>query len=103
MFSRLKKDIEEGVEKVKWFSSLLSERVRVEIVVFKLLYKSEELKRRRGDLLKQIGEEVYQLRNKDKNVYAQKEVAAAIKELELLEPEIRETTERASEISKIVT
>lgn len=102
MYSRIKKDIETGIGKVKWFSSLLSERVRIEIAVFKLLYKSEELKRKREELLKQIGERVYELRGRDKNVYAQREVVEAIKELERLEPEITETVEKASEISKTV-
>ena len=52
--------------------------------------------------MKKIGEEVYEMRGKEKNIYANQEVMNAIKELETLEPEIRETIERASEISKIV-
>lgn len=101
MFSRIKKDLEGGIEKIRWFASLLSERTRVEIMVFKLLYRSEELKNKRDELLKKIGEEVYELKGKDKNIYANKEVADAIKELETIEPEIKETLEKASEISKI--
>ncbi len=102
MFSRIKKDFDEGIEKIKWFASLLSERLRIEITVFKLLYRSEELKKRRNELMKKIGEEVYAMRGKEKNIYANKEVMNTIKELESLEPEIKETVERASEISKIV-
>ncbi len=102
MYSRIKKDFDEAIEKIKWLASLLSERVRVEIMVFKLLYKSEEFKKRKDELLKKIGEEVYELRGKEKNIYANKEVDEAIKELDKLEPEIKETIERASEISKIV-
>ncbi|MBA4348694.1 MAG: hypothetical protein C0415_01710 [Thermodesulfovibrio sp.] len=101
MFSRIKKDMEGGIEKIRWFASLLSERTRVEIMVFKLLYRSEELKNKRDELLRKIGEEVYELKGKDKNIYANKEVADAIKELETIEPEIKETLEKASEISKI--
>ncbi len=103
MLSRVKKDLDSGIEKLKWFSSLMSERVRIEITIFKLLYKSEEMKKQRDKLLRQIGEEVYEMRGKDKNVYANKEVAHAIKELEALEPEIKETAEKASEISKLVS
>ncbi len=101
MFSRIKKDVEEGVSKVRWFASLLSERLRIEINIFRLLYKSEELKKKKDELLKTIGEEVYELRGKDRNVYAQKEIAEALNELERLEPEIRDTVEKASEISRI--
>ncbi|BCB96891.1 hypothetical protein JZK55_18130 [Dissulfurispira thermophila] len=102
MFNRVKKDFDEAIEKIKWFASLLSERIRVEITVFKLLYKSEELKKRRDELMRKIGEEVYAMRGKDKNIYANKEVIVAIKELETLQPEIQETIEKASEISRIV-
>ncbi|MEW6117358.1 MAG: hypothetical protein AB1553_10715 [Nitrospirota bacterium] len=102
MLSKVKKDFDDGIGKIKWFASLLSERVRIEITIFKLLYKSEELKKRRDELLKQIGEEVYALRGKDKNVYTNKEVAEAIRNLEMLEPEIDATMEQASEISKLV-
>ncbi len=102
MFNSLKKDFEVGIERIKWFASLLSERIRVEITVFKLLYKSEELKKRREELLKKIGEEAYETRGKGKNLYANREVAEAIRELEALDPEIKETIEKVSDISKIV-
>ncbi|MEW5746563.1 MAG: hypothetical protein AB1805_14120 [Nitrospirota bacterium] len=103
MLSRIKKDFDEGVRKVRWFASLLSERLRIEIAIFKLLYKAEELKKRRDELLKQIGEEVYAMRGKDKNVYANAGVMSAVKELEQLEPEIQETIDRTAEISRLTS
>ncbi|TAN43435.1 MAG: hypothetical protein EPN22_10200 [Nitrospirae bacterium] len=103
MFSQVKKDLEQGVEKLKWFSSLLSERVRIELEVFKLLYKSEEMKKQKDDLLKSIGEEVYEHRGQNRNIYARSEIIAAIKEIEKLEPEIKESLEKASAISKIIS
>lgn len=102
MFSRIIKDLENGINKLRWFSSLLSERVRIEVAVFKLLYKSEELKKQKDELLRRIGEEVYAMRGKDKNIYANRDIAEAIKELEGLGPEIQENLERASEISRII-
>src|SRR5208282_3206219 len=101
MLSRIKKDFESSIKKVKWFATLLSERVRIEITIFKLLYKSEELKKKRDELLRQIGEEVYEMKDRGKNVFNNKEVLAAIKSLESIEPEIRETLEKASDFSKL--
>ena len=101
MIGRVKKDFESGIKKVKWFATLLSERVRIEITIFKLLYKSEELKKKRDELLMRMGEEVYEMRDKGKNVYSNKEVISAIKSLESIEPEIRETLEKASDFSKL--
>ena len=101
MLGKVKKDFESGIKKVKWFATLLSERVRIEITIFKLLYKSEELKKKRDELLRQIGEEVYEMKDRGKNVFNNKEVLAAIKSLESIEPEIRETLEKASDLSKL--
>lgn len=88
---------------MKWFSTLLSERVRIEITIFKLLYKSEELKKKKDDLFRNIGEEVYRMRGKEKNVYSNNEVISAIKSLEAIEPEIKETQDKVADISKIIT
>ncbi len=101
MLSKVKTDIEGGISKIKWFSSLLSERLQIEITTFKLLYKSEELKKQRDELLKVIGQEVYEMRGKDKNIYASNAVVSALKELEQLDPEIKETLEKVAEIGKI--
>ncbi len=101
MIRRVKKDFESGIKKVKWFATLLSERVRIEITIFKLLYKSEELKKKRDELLRQIGEEVFEMRDKGKNIYSSKEVLASIKSLESIGPEIRDTLEKASDLSKL--
>ncbi|MBF0329258.1 MAG: hypothetical protein HQL10_08865 [Nitrospirae bacterium] len=103
MFAQVKKDLEQGVEKIKWFSSLLSDRVRIELEVFKLLYKSEEMKKQKEDLLKTIGEEVYEHRGQNRNIYARSEIITAIKKLEELEPEIKENLEKASAISRIIS
>lgn len=101
MYTRIKNDLEEGIGKIKWFAGLLSERVRIELTVFRLLYKSEELKKKRDALLRKIGDEVYQMRSTEKNVYLNAEIVEAIKEIDALEPEIKETVEKASEISRI--
>ncbi len=101
MLSKVREDFENGVKKVKWFAELLSERLRIEITIFKLLYRSEELKEKRDKLLRRIGEEVYEMRGRDKNVYANEEVTAAIKSLESLEPEIKETLEKVADLNKL--
>ncbi len=102
MYNRIKGDIEGAIGKIKWFSTLLSERTRIEIEVFKLLYRSEELKKRREELMRRLGEHVYKMRDKNRNIYSDMEIKEIINELESIEPEIKETVDKASEISKIV-
>ena len=66
MYASIKNDLEQGLNKIKWFAGLLSERVGIELTVFKLLYQSEELRKKRDFLLKKIGEEVYHMNKTEK-------------------------------------
>lgn len=100
MLSKLKNDLENAIGKIKWFATLLSERINIEMMVFKLLYKSENLKKRKEELFRQIGEEIYKMKDKEKIIH-NKNIMDAIKELDNLELQIKESIEKASEISKV--
>jgi hypothetical protein len=102
-FSNIQKDLDAGIEKIRWFARLLSERVRIELTVFQLLYRSEDLKKQRDEQLRKIGERVYDLREGEKDLRIDSEVRDVMKEIETLETQIRETIEKASEISRIVS
>jgi hypothetical protein len=101
MYTRIKNDFDAGVSKIKWFAQLLSERVRIEMAVFRLSYKSEELKRKRDTLMRSIGEEVYIMRKSEKGIHANRQILDALAEIEALEPRIKETDDSLSEISRI--
>ncbi len=103
MYARIKKDLDEGLGKVKWFAGLLSERVRIELTVFRLLYKSEELKKKRDALLRKIGEEIYLMHKSDRSFQPSKEILDTINEIDALEPQIKETVDKASEISRMTS
>jgi hypothetical protein len=102
MWKKVKDGLDSGVEKVKWFSTLLNERVRVEISLFSLLHQSSELEKKRAGLLRTIGEKVFELRNStEKQVLGDPVVKQAMTDLETLDAEIDELRKRASEIEKI--
>jgi hypothetical protein len=101
MYSRIKNDIDEGIDKIKWFARLLSERIRIEMVIFRLSYQSEELKKKRDSLLKNIGEEVYLMRKNEKGIHANGRILDALGKIEALDPEIKETNDRISEINRV--
>jgi len=103
MFTRLKNDLDEVFNKIKWFASLLSERVRIELTVFRLLYRSEELKKKRDVLLKKIGEEVYHMYHTEKGLHPGTEMLDIIKQIEAMEPQIKEAIDKASEISRMTS
>ena len=100
MYARIKNDFEDGVGKIKWFARLFSERVKIELAVFRLTCQSEELKKKRNLLLMKIGEEVYLMRKSEKGIHANRVITDALKEIEGLDPKIKETDEKVSEISR---
>jgi hypothetical protein len=102
MWKRIKGNFDSGVEKVKWFSSLMNERVKVELSLFKLLSQSAEMEKKRAALMKTIGERVFELRHgAEKQVLRDPLILDAMHNLEQLDAEIEDVRKRASEIEKI--
>jgi len=102
MWTRVKDNLDSGIEKVKWFSSLLNERLKIEISLFKLLYQSAEMEKKRAALMKTIGERVFKLKNgPEKQALRDPVILEALKSLEELNAEIEDVRKKASEIEKI--
>lgn len=101
MLIGLKKSLDEGIGKVRWASSLLTERLKVEMAVIKLLRESDGLEKRRSELIADIGERVFELRDrKEIDILKDPKIMAALKELKPLDDELHELREKASEIGK---
>ncbi len=102
LVEKLKKSYEAGVEKVKWFASIFSERLKVEAAVIKLLKESGKVEKQRDLLVKSIGERVFELRGRaDVDVFTDTGIRQALDELEKLDAEMRELKSRASEIGRV--
>ncbi len=102
MLKRLKENFEGGVEKIKWFSSLLSERLKIEISLMRLLYQSEQMEKKRDELLKKIGERVYELReHAEAHILKDSVVAETLSEIGKINEELESTRKKTSEISKL--
>jgi len=102
MLKRLKENFEGGVEKIKWFSSLLSERLKIEISLIRLLYQTEQLGGKRDELLKKIGQRTYDLREQaEAHILKDSAVAEMLSEIGKINEEIESTRKKASEISKL--
>ncbi len=100
MWRKLKENFDRGIEKIKWFSILLSDRVKIEYSVMKLLYQSEQMKKRRDELMKTIGQRIYELKgHPDRYILKDRVIADALSELEGINSEIESTKKKASEIS----
>ncbi len=91
-----------GLERVKWFSVLISERLHVEFALIKILSDIEELKRKKGELAKGIGERVIELRDtSDYDLFSDAGIKRLLKEIETLEEEMNALKSKAGELSKV--
>jgi hypothetical protein len=100
MFRRLKSNFDSGVEKIKWFSSLFSDRLKIEFSVVKLLHHSVQLEQKRNDLMRMIGQRVYELKEQsDRQVMKDRIILETFSEIERINSEIESTKKKASEIS----
>lgn len=102
MLKRLKENFMSGIEKIKWFSSLLSERIKIEYSVIRLLQQSAELEKKKDELMKKIGNRIYELKGYS-NIHILKDsvISDALSEIERIDKEIESNKKRASEISNI--
>ncbi len=104
MWDRVKNNFDSGLKKIKWFSSLFSERVKIEISVMKLLYQSEQMKEKRDEMLKAVGMRVYDMKeHPEKSVIKDRAISDTLGEIEKINNEIEITKKKASEISSIET
>ena len=101
MLKRIKDSFDRGVERIKWFSSLLSDRVKVEVSVVKLLYQSDQMEKRKEYVLGTIGRRVHELKDyPDRQILKDTIIADALAEIEQITSEIEQTRKKAAEISK---
>ena len=102
MWKKIKNNFDSGIERIKWFSSILSERMKIEFSVIKLVSDRDKKEKERAEKLRLIGERVFELKEQhDKNVLKDKVIAGSISEIEKLDSEIEDINKKVSEISKV--
>jgi len=102
MWKRIKNNFESGLERIKWFSSIVSERVKIEFSVIKLVSDRDKKEKERAEKLRLIGERVFELREQhDKNALRDKAIITALSEIEKLDAEIEDIGKKVSDISKV--
>ncbi|MFZ5907282.1 MAG: hypothetical protein ACOYVJ_07715 [Nitrospirota bacterium] len=100
MYKRIKENFDNGLEKLKWFSRIFSDRLKIELSVFKLLHQAEQLEKSREDLIKTIGERMLELKDhSEQSVRKDRVISDAMQEIEKVGQEIEETRKKAAEIS----
>ncbi|MHB8882681.1 MAG: hypothetical protein ACYC69_14380 [Thermodesulfovibrionales bacterium] len=104
MIKELKSDFKKGIGRIQWFSRIFSERLKIEIAIVKLLYRSDDIDQRKDEILLSIGRRVYDLKsNAEKNILMDRQIAEHLAEIERLEKEILELQEKIAELSRVGT
>ncbi len=102
MLKILKDNFKRGIDRIKWFAAVFSDRMKIEITIIKLLYQSDEMDKKRDELLKTVGQRVYESRaNPDKNILRDKEVVDALEEIEKIEKNIGELKQKIRDIGSV--
>jgi hypothetical protein len=101
MLKRIYDKFRAGIEKIKWFAALFSERLKIEIAIFQLLYKSEEMEKRRDVLLRTIGQRVVELKGNGEKIIRDSAVSDALEEIEKIDRNITDLRLKANEISRV--
>jgi hypothetical protein len=102
MWRRIKKNLDSGIEKVKWFASLLNERVRIEVSLMQLLHRSNEMEKQRIVLLKTIGERFFELRKSpERHIRGDPGIIETLEEIERLDTEIENLKKKADDFGRV--
>lgn len=102
MLEKIRDNFISGIEKVKWFSTLFSERVKVEVAVVRLINESRVIESKKNDALKALGMRVFEMRNQEGlDILKDGRIKDAMKNIEKLNKDIEEIMKRISEVQSV--
>lgn len=101
IIEKLRDNLSAGADRIRWFSGVLSERVKIEISVIGLLNDLRKLEAKRDEGLKAVGQRVYELRTQEGvDLLQDARVRDFVKEVERLEKEMEEQREKIAETGR---
>lgn len=100
MIEQVRRNFSSGVEKIRWYSELLGERIKVEMAVIKLMGKAEKLKKERDKLARSIGERIFELRAELPDTCKDEFIKNILVDMEMVNEELGELTARMTNVSK---
>lgn len=102
MWKRVRDSLERGIEKLRWFSALINERLKVELSLFRLLNQSSEMEKKRDAILKAIGERVLELKDKsERQIFKDPSLIQLIDQLKKIDNEMENIRDKVLELNKI--
>jgi hypothetical protein len=102
MWDKIRRDFDKGFERITWLSSVLSERLKVELSLIRFLGKIRSLEDRKAEIFKDIGMKVFQMSaNSEIDVFNHPDVRDGIKEIEDIDAGISGIKKEAEELGSM--
>ncbi len=101
MIETIKRDFLQGLKNFKFWAEIISERVKIELNVLKIIAELNKLNEKRDELLKKIGKEVYDSFGKDINLSEDEKISFLMREIRELETQIESEKKRLSELEEM--
>jgi nickel-dependent lactate racemase len=101
MLEIIKKDILQGLKILNFWTKTISERVKVEINILRVLSEIHKLTEKRDEILKKLGQETYQSWESFTNLQENEKILIFIRELKEVEKEIEEKKKKLSDLGDV--
>lgn len=102
MIDRIRKNLDRGLDQVKWFATFLAERTRAETEIAKLLFESTRIEGKIEDLYRDIGKRVLEIKEKgEKAIWKDFVIQQALDEIKHLREAAEEYRNQAKDLSKL--
>ena len=102
MIDRIRKNLDKGLDQVKWIATFLAERTRAETEIAKLLFEATKIEGKIDDLYLEIGKRVVELKEKgDRAILKDFIILKAFDEIRHLRISVEEYRNQANNLSKL--
>lgn len=101
MFEIIKKDFLQGLKTFKFWAQVLSERVKIELNVLKLISQLNKLTLKRDALFQSIGKEVYESWSEQLNLKENEKISNLVRQIREIEAQIEDKKKKLSELEDL--
>ncbi|MGB9710609.1 MAG: hypothetical protein ACPLZA_03815 [Thermodesulfovibrio sp.] len=101
MLEIIKRDFLQGLKTFKFWAEVLSQRVKIELNVLKLISEINKLSLKRDLFLKSIGKEIYESWNENLNIKESENISSLIRQIREIEAQIEDRKKKLSELEDL--
>lgn len=98
MIEIIKKDFLQGLKNFKFWATVISERIKIELNVLKLIREMNKLNIKKDELLKSIGKEIYDSWDRDLEVKENEKISSLVRQIREIEVEIEDKRKKFREL-----